>query len=97
MEEVCVKMALSYQGFDDNGVPMVMKLLKSFYSLRQSPTNWWGTIHEYLVDIGFKSLKSDPCVYIYLGDGVIIILIMYVDDILLLGKDVAMLRWISRT
>ena len=30
------------------------------YGFRQSRTNWWNTIDEYLVEIGFKILKSDP-------------------------------------
>ena len=42
-----------------------MRLLKILYGLRQSPTNWWNTIDKPLVEIGFKSLKSDPCVYTY--------------------------------
>ena len=71
---------------------MVMGLLKSFYDLRQSSTNWWGTIHDHLVEIGFKSLKWDPCVYIYSEDGVIVILVVYIDDVLLLGKDVLILN-----
>ena len=48
------------------------------------------------VKISFKSLKSDPCVYIYSEGGVIYILILYVDDILLLGKDRKVLARIKR-
>ena len=76
-------MAPEYEEFDVNGAPMVMRLLKSLYILRQSPTNWWNTIDEHLVEIGFKSLKSDPCVYTY-SEGSDVILALYVDDILLL-------------
>ena len=61
-EEVYVKMAPGYERFDENGVPLVMRLLKILHGLRQSPTNWWNTIDKHLVEIGFKSLKSDPCV-----------------------------------
>ena len=95
-EEVYVKMAPGYEEFDENGVPMVMRLLKSLYGLRQSPTNWWNTIDEHLVEIGFKSLKSDPCVYTYSEGGDIIILTLYVDDVLLLGKDLTVLRRIKQ-
>ncbi|CAN0562946.1 unnamed protein product, partial [Laminaria digitata] len=35
-EEVYVKMAPGYEKFDENGVPLVMRLLKSLYGLRQS-------------------------------------------------------------
>ena len=46
--------------------------------------------------IGFKSLKSDPCVYIYSKGGAIYILILYVNDILLLGKDLKVLARIRQ-
>ena len=42
-EEVYVKMAPGYEQFDENGVPLVMRILKSLYGLRQSPTNWCNT------------------------------------------------------
>ena len=82
-EEVYVKMAPGYEEFDENGVPLVVRLLKSLYDLRQSPTNWWKTIDENLEEIGVKSLKSDPCVYTYSESGAIFILTLYVDDCLL--------------
>ena len=56
-KEVYVKMAPGYEEFDGNGVPMVMRLLKSLYGLWQSPSNWWRTLDGHLVDIGFKSLR----------------------------------------
>ena len=43
-------------------------------------------IHEHLVKVGFKSLKSDSCVYIHSEDGLIVISTLYVDDALLLEK-----------
>lgn len=83
-EEVCVKMAPGYEEFDENGVSMAMRLLKSLCGLRQSPSKWW-VIDEHLMEIGFKSLKSDPCVYIYSKGGNFVILTLYVAIVLLLG------------
>ena len=82
--------------FDENGVPLVMRPLKSLYGLRQSPTNWWKTIHEHLEEIGFRCLKSDPCVYTYSEGGGIFILTVYVDNVLLLGKYLLLLRRIKQ-
>ena len=48
------------------------------------------------MEICFKSLKSDPCVYTYSECGAIYILTLYVDGILLLGKDVLVLRRIKQ-
>ena len=73
-----------------------MRLLKSLYDLRHSPRCWYGTVDEHVVEIGFKSLKSDPCVYIYSEGGAIYVLTLYVDDVLLLGKDRKVLERIKR-
>ena len=64
-EETDVKMVPGYEKFGGNEALMVMKRLKSLNGLRQSPSIWWRTLDSYLVDIGCKSLKSDPCVYIF--------------------------------
>ena len=37
--------------------------------------------------IGFRSLKSDPCIYVYEDDNGSAILTLYLDDILLLGAN----------
>ena len=95
-EEVYVKMAPGYEEFSNDGVPMVTRLLKSLYGLRQSPRCWYGTVDERVVEIGFKSLKSDPCVYIYSEGGAMYVLTLYVDDVILLGKDRKVLERIKR-
>ena len=95
-EEVYVKMAPGYEELSNDGVPMVMRLLKSLYGLRQSSRCWYGTVDEYVVEISFKSLKSDPYVYIYSEGGAIYVLALYVDDVLLLGKDRKVLERIKR-
>ena len=89
-------MAPGYEDFDENGVPMVMRLLKSLNGLRQSSTNWWNTIDEHLVEIGFKSLTSDPCVCSYSEGSDIIILTLFVNDVLTLGKDFTVIRRIKQ-
>ena len=38
-EDVYVKMPPGYEQFHENGVPLVIRLLKSLYGLCQSPTN----------------------------------------------------------
>ena len=42
---------------------------------------------DHLSDIGFRSLKSDPCVYVLEDKTGTAILTLYVDDILLLGNN----------
>ena len=62
-------MALDYETNDKAGVPLVMKLKKNLYSLRQSSKNWFGPMHVEVNVIGFRPLKSDPCImYIYVDE-----------------------------
>ena len=49
------------------------------------------------MEIGFRPTLSDPCVYIYRKEGSIaeegvVILTLYVDDILLSGKDEELMK-----
>ena len=61
-EDVFVKMAPSYETNDEVGVHLVMKLRKSLNGRRQNPRNWFSTMDVELAVIGFRPLKSDPCV-----------------------------------
>ena len=61
-EEVFVKMAPGYKRSNESGVPLVIKLKKSLYGLRQSPKNLFSTTDHHLGKIGIRSFKSDPCV-----------------------------------
>ncbi|CAB1118547.1 unnamed protein product [Ectocarpus sp. CCAP 1310/34] len=45
---------------------------------------WWGTLHDFLLNIGFVESTAEPCLYI-LDDGDVLLLV-YVDDILLTGE-----------
>ena len=66
---------------------MIYKLQRSLYGLAQSPALWHDTIDGVLVVIGFRPTQSNPCVYTH-GSGVtLVILTLYVDDILITGKD----------
>ena len=59
-EDVFAKMAPGYEIVDKSGVPLVTKLKKRLYGLRQRPNNWFGTMDHHLATIGFRPLKSDP-------------------------------------
>ena len=63
-EEFYVKMAPGYEEFDANGISMLMWLHKRLYDLRKNSKLLVG-YDRHLMKIGFKSLTSDLCVYIY--------------------------------
>lgn len=81
----CIYMRQPY-GFED-GSGKVCKLKKSLYGLKQAGHEWNKCINEFLEDeLKFRRLDSDPCVYVKLIDGEIIIITIYVDDILIYGS-----------
>ena len=86
-EKVYIKMTPGYKTYDKSGVPFVMKLKKSLYGLRQSPKNWFGTMDDHLSNIGFRSFKSDPCVYVFEDKTGTAIVTLYLDDIFLLANN----------
>ena len=84
-EDVFVEMASGYKTNNKAGVLLVMKLNKSLHGLRYSPKNWFGTTDAEINIVCFRSLKLDPCMYIYEDEAVFVILRLYVDDILSLS------------
>ena len=69
------------------GEVIVYKLQRSLYGLAQSPVLWYRTIDGVLVVIGFRPTQWDPCVYTHSSGVTLVILMLYVDDILITGKD----------
>ncbi|CAH2108821.1 unnamed protein product [Euphydryas editha] len=61
----------------------VLKLKRALYGLKEAPKCWNTRFHEFIIKEGFTQSKHDSCLY---GKGNNWIL-LYVDDILYLGKD----------
>ena len=95
-EDVFVKMAPSYETNDKARVRLVMKLNKIWYGLRQSPNNWFGTMGVELAGIGFRSLKLDPCVYVYEDETDFVVLALYVEDILFISSGMSLLNKLKK-
>ena len=72
--------------YGDN--PIVVRLLKTLYGLKQSGREWYKLFRSYLLGEGFIQSTQDPCVfYRRKEDGKITIVGVYVDDILTTGND----------
>jgi hypothetical protein len=63
----------------------VCRLKKALYGLKQSGMLWNVKIRDFLCEIGFEQSKSDPGLYYQKGKN--IWLILFVDDMLIIGKD----------
>ncbi|GKV27750.1 hypothetical protein SLEP1_g36885 [Rubroshorea leprosula] len=78
------------EGFEEEGKEgMVCKLKKSLYGLKQAPRQWYKKFDSFMTSHGYKRTNANPCVYIRsFPNGNFIILLLYVDDMLILGQDV---------
>ena len=66
------------------------KLNKAIYGLKQSSRAWYNTISKQLTAMGFSPSKADPSMFIkLLPNGDRIVFIMHVDDVLVMGRDLA--------
>ena len=68
---------------------MVCKLKKSLYGLKQAPREWYHKFHSFMLSQGYKHSDTDHCLYMRQAkDGIFLILILYVDDMLIAGKNI---------
>jgi hypothetical protein len=65
---------------------LVCKLKKSLYGLKQSPRMWYQKVDTYMLGLGFTRSKENHCVYFKLIGDHLIYLVLYVDDMLLIGN-----------
>ncbi|CDO74894.1 hypothetical protein BN946_scf184988.g1, partial [Trametes cinnabarina] len=67
----------------------VCLLKKAIYGLKQASRQWNLKIHKSLLDLGFTRTYSDAGVYVYWRQGgdKVTLVVLYVDDLLLLGDD----------
>ncbi|KAE8892545.1 hypothetical protein PF005_g6984 [Phytophthora fragariae] len=73
------------KGFDD-GTGRVCLLLKGIYGLKQAARIWYQTLHAHLVEIGFRRCAFDVGLYVRYIDGRIVLVTVYVDDMMVIGK-----------
>jgi hypothetical protein len=65
---------------------LVCKMKKSLYGLKQSPRMWYQKFDNYMLGLGFTRSKEDHYVYFKLIGDHLIYLVLYVDDMLLIGN-----------
>ena len=56
-------------------------LLKALYGLKQSPREWYETLSEFLIGLGFVRSQYDSCLFLFKSDRGILFVVVYVDDI----------------
>lgn len=83
-EEVYMKMPPGFSASDPN---KVCRLRKSLYGLKQTPRCWFAKLTNALKKAGFKQSYSDYSLFTYIKGGKILQVLIYVDDLVIVGND----------
>ena len=76
------------EGFvDPKGANKVCKLQRSIYGLVQASRSW-NKRFDSVIAFGFIQIFGEACIYKIVSGSSIASLILYVDDILLIGNDI---------
>ena len=76
-------------GFPPASDGYVWKLKKSLYGLKQASREWYKKVRTEFESLGFTRSQADHSVFHKIVDGKLLIVAVYVDDMLILGKSTA--------
>jgi hypothetical protein len=81
------------EGFvDPKDANKVCKLQRSIYGLKKASRSWNLHFDEVIKGFGFVQNTEESCIYKKMSGSSVSFLVLYVDDILLIGNDVQMLN-----
>ena len=97
--EECIYM-MQPDGFIEKGQEhMLCKLKRSIYGLKQASRSWNTHFDQAIKSYDFDQCPNESCVYKKCDGSMVVFLVLYVDDILLMGNDVGVLSsvkvWLS--
>ena len=85
------------EGFVDSKNPdKVCKLQRSIYGLKQASRSWNIRFDEVISEYNFVKNVEEPCVYKKVSGSRVVFLVLYVDDILIIGNDIPMLTDVKK-
>ena len=76
------------EGFISIDSSKVCRLQKSIYGLKQASRSWNIHFNEAIKEYGFIQNEDEPCVYKKISGSIVVFLILYEDDILIIGNDI---------
>ena len=82
------------EGFTSKDGSKVYKLQKSISGLKQASRCWNIQFDETIKEFGFSQNQDEACVYKKVSRSAVVFLVLYVDDILLIGNDVSVLLYV---
>ena len=85
-EDIFMLMPEGLPQFDADGDALCVKLNRSLYGLKQAPRVWNEVLTTWLVSYGFKQSEYDPCLFIYSSSGIIMMVLIWVDDCIIMDN-----------
>lgn len=84
-------------GYEEGPPGTACRLNKSLYGLKQAPRAWYTRLQKELESIGFVPSPADPSLFTLCNKTSNVYLLIYVDDILIAGKDEASVAFVKDT
>ena len=84
-EEVYIEQPEGFETFDHES--HVCQLKMGLYGLKQAPHAWYTRIDSYFTGLGFTKSEANANLYHIIVEGKILIIVLYVDDLILIGDD----------
>jgi hypothetical protein len=75
---------------------LVCKLKISLYALKKSPRMWYQNFYTYILSFGFVRSKVGHCIYSKEEGGCFIYVVLYVNDILLIGNNMDAIKEVKK-
>jgi len=82
-------------GFIQTNSKLVCYLRKFLYGFKQAPRAWYAKTDRFLLDTSFSRCHSNNTVYTKKVDKLLIIIVLYVDDIILTGSDTNLINHVK--
>ena len=88
-EDIYMEQPLGFTSSDSDH--KVWKLQRFIYELKQTSQSWKTCFNDVIKIFDFIKNEKEPCVYKKISGSAITFLVLYVDDIVLIGNDIPML------
>ena len=75
---------------------LVCRLTKSLYGLKQAPRQWYKKFDSFMGKSEYTRSEEDHCCYFKYFDNSYIILLLYIDDMLIVGSSIEEIKNLKR-
>ena len=80
-------------GYKDGSGNRTCRLQRALYGLRQAPRQWHARLQQELELCSFQASEGDPGLFVHHDKDSTVFVLVYVDDILVVSKDLGAVKW----